>query len=131
MQGKVEKVQTKLWNDKTFYQVKIEGSNKDYACWQKEGASIKEGDTIEFTEEEKNGRYRLTLPSTGKPPFVGVTRGKSPEEIQNQLKSFAVAYSKDITVALLTAGAAVVAVDPVKYTLDNANIIYYWLKNTK
>jgi hypothetical protein len=129
MTGIVEIITTERWNDRTFYKIKIAGNIKDYACWQGEGAKIKKGDTIEFTEEEKNGKWRLILPKSGVSSGFGGARGKSPEEIQNQLRSFAVSYSKDITVALLQAGANLS--DPIKVTLDNANVLLYWLQHTK
>ncbi len=107
MNGKIQTKTERSWTNpenqvKKFFEVEIEGIAKKYSCWQYDKlAAMKIGDEIEFTEVEKNGRWSLTL-AGGKPGFQ--PRGKSPEEIKLQAKSFSASYSKDITVACLEAG---------------------------
>ena len=109
MKGKILTKDEKSWTNpenvvKKFFEVEVEGIAKKYSCWQYDKlAAIKIGDEIEFTETEKNGRWSMTLAGTAaKGTFQ--PRGKSPEELKLQAKSFSASYSKDITVACLEAG---------------------------
>ena len=107
MKGKLAAKTPKSWANpggiiKKFFEIEIEGIEKKYGCWQYDLLAAKNiGDEIEFTETEKNGRWSMTL-AGGKTGFQ--PRGKSPEELKQQLNSFAASYGKDITVAWIGQG---------------------------
>jgi hypothetical protein len=127
MNGKVESLKKDTWNEITYYHVKLEGNPKDYSCWNKECANVKVGDNITFREEEKNNRWKLIL---DRPGGTGGGRAKTPEEINNQLKSFSISYSKDIAVAEINKGIARSEGDMMGLLFQRANAIYEWLKIT-
>ncbi len=109
MKGKIAAKAEKSWTNpegavKKFYEVEIEGIQKKYGCWQYNELAAKNiGDDIEFEESEKNGRWSMKL--SGSAPKGGFqSRGKSEAELKQQLRSFAASYSKDLTVACITAG---------------------------
>jgi len=102
MKAKLVSKLEKVWKnpegiDKKFFEVEVEGKDKNYSCWQhSQLLAVKIGDEIEFTETEKSpGRWSMVLAGA---KAGGGMRGKSPEELRLQAKSFASAYSKDIAV---------------------------------
>ncbi len=107
MKGKIAAKAEKEWKNpegvvKKFYEVEIEGIPKKYGCWQYNELTAKNiGDEIEFEESEKGGRWSMKL-AGGKAAFQ--PRGKSPEELKQQVRSFSASYSKDLTVACIAAG---------------------------
>jgi hypothetical protein len=131
MQGKIEVIKPDLYNGITFYHVKIEGNDKDYACWQKGIATSKVGDTIEFTDELKNGRWRLNIAAAPGALRSYTAKTKSPEEINNQLKSFALSYAKDIVASQVRAGRTTFEPDIVSYTTIMAGMFLSWLKKSE
>jgi hypothetical protein len=130
MTGKIINISQDKFKDIPFYHIKIEGNPKDYSCWQKEGGLLQIGDTIEFTEELKNNHWRLKLvKSLGQdekslPELKGGI--KTSESEDSRLKSMAVSYAKDLTVAEI--GTGKFAKDPTLHTLTGAELIYKWLK---
>ena len=106
MKGKLATKAAKEWKSpegqiKKFFEVEIEGVPKKYGCWQFEKlAAMNIGDEIEFEEKEKGGRWSMTL-AGAKQGSGFQSRGKSPEELKQQIRSFAASYSKDIAVALI------------------------------
>ena len=101
MKGKIETITPKSWTNpegqtKNFWEVTIEGVQKQYSCWDAMFAMYKIGDEIEYIESEKNGRWLLKMnkPSTG--------GGFKKDPVKSE--SFAASYSKDIAVALIAAG---------------------------
>lgn len=110
LKAKIETKIPKEWTSpegqiKKFYEVTVEGIPKKYGCWQFEKlAAINIGDEIEFTETEKAGRWSMTLAGTAPKGGGFQSRGKSPEELKQQLKSFSSAYAKDVTVAFINQG---------------------------
>jgi hypothetical protein len=126
MEGTIKQVVKDQWQDRTFYRVNIEENKIEYACWQAAGANLKIGDKVDFTEEEKSGRFKMILKTeySGK----GGYKARSPEEIKNQLLSFSMSYAKDIITSQihLYKDDNDVSANLFKY----ANSIYQWLKTT-
>lgn len=109
MKGKIETKTEREWKNpegqtKKFFDITIEGIDKKYGCWQyNELAAKNVGDEIEFEETEKNGRWSMKLAGAAKGGGFQA-RGKSPEELKQQARSFSASYSKDLTVACIAAG---------------------------
>ncbi len=125
MKGKLAAKAEKEWKNpegvvKKFYEVEIEGIPKKYGCWQYNELAAKNiGDEIEFDESEKGGRWSMKL--AGAAPKGGFQpRGKSPEELKQQVRSFAASYSKDIAVALINQGKL-----PTSKEIDATLLHYY------
>jgi hypothetical protein len=110
-----------------YHKIVIVGIPKEYACWSG-GGVLKVGQEIDYQEEEKNGRWKLTLAGTAK---TGGYKAKPESEIQNQLKSFSLAYAKDLTCAMITKGIPTGSQDVVSFTLNTADTFYGWLKEGK
>ena len=110
MKGKIAAKTPKEWTNpegavKKFFEIEIEGVAKKYGCWQYNELAPKNiGDEIEFEESEKGGRWSMKL--AGSAPKGGgfQSRGKSPEELKQQIRSFANSYAKDIAVACIEKG---------------------------
>ncbi len=125
MKGKLAAKAAKEWKSpegtiKKFYEVEIEGIPKKYGCWQYNELAAKNiGDEIEFEEKEKDGRWSMTL--TGGKSGGFAFKGKSPEELKQQIRSFAASYSKDICVALINQGKL-----PTSKEID-ATLQHYYL----
>ena len=133
MKGTIESYQKATYAPKDgsaprdYAKLKIEGDERDFACWQKEGLVLAVGNVIEFEPVENNGRWKIQLAGTKTAGGGGFSRAKSPQEIDNQLKSFSLAYAKDITVKMI--GISPLAEkDPVEFTLHIAEIFLEWLK---
>ncbi len=107
MKGKLAAKAPKEWTNpegqiKKFFEVEIEGIAKKYGCWQYTELAAKNiGDEIEFEESEKGGRWSMKLAGTASKGGGFAPKGKSPEELKQQVRSFAASYSKDIAVALI------------------------------
>lgn len=113
MKGIISAKTAKSWKSpegqiKEFWEIEIEGQSKKYGCWQYVALSAKNiGDEIEFEEKEKGGRWSMTLAGTAPKGGGFQSRGRSPEELKLQAKSFAAAYGKDVTVAFINQGKIV------------------------
>lgn len=109
MKGVIETKAEKSWTNpegqiKKFFEITVEGIDKKYGCWQYDVLAAKNiGDEIEFEESEKGGRWSMRLAGTA-PKGGFQSRGKTPEELKQQLKSFSSAYAKDVTVAFINQG---------------------------
>jgi len=133
MNGRVLSCVKDKWNDVWYWKLKLEGNTKEYACWQK-GVSFMEGQDIVFNEEMVKGRWRLSLidrepqgAEVATPKRSGYVKSK--EEIENQLKSFAMSYAKDMTVAEIGVNAAG-EFDEKSYLFSLADQIYEWFHTT-
>ena len=106
MKGVIETKEKKSWTNpegqiKKFFEITVEGIDKKYGCWQYDLLSAKNiGDEIEFEESEKGGRWSMRLAGTA-PKGGFQSRGKTPEELKQQSRSFAASYSKDIVVVCI------------------------------
>ena len=106
MKGVIETKAEKSWTNpegqiKKFFEITVEGIDKKYGCWQYDLLSAKNiGDEIEFEESEKGGRWSMRLVGTA-PKGGFQSRGKTPEELKQQSRSFAASYSKDIVVVCI------------------------------
>ena len=126
MEGTIKSIREDKWQDIKYFKIYIEENDKEYACW-KGGEAIKVGQTVGFTEEEKNGRWKMILP--GSKMGVGGGNRRSPEELRNQIKSFSMSYAKDIVCNRMSTykDDTEVAAMLFKY----ANSILEWFGSTK
>ena len=88
---------------KDKFTIRFEGDPKAYEAWS---CSHKVGDEAEgeVSEREWNDKtfYSIKFPGSQKAGGGGFqSRGKSPEEMKQQSRSFAASYSKDIVVACI------------------------------
>ena len=89
---------------KDKFTILFEGDPKVYDAWS---CSYKVGDEAEgeVSEREWNDKtfYSIKFPGSQKAGGGGgfQARGKSPEELKQQVRSFAASYSKDIAVACI------------------------------
>jgi len=84
--------------------VSFEGDNHIYECWS---CNFKVGDEAEgeVSEREYGGNTYYSIKFSGTQKSGGFqSRGKTPEELKQQLKSFSSAYAKDVTVAFINQG---------------------------
>jgi len=137
MKGIVKSIIEKPYKDRSFFEVFIElapDKVKKYSCWQKHASELKAGQEVEYTEEEGKGwidgegvshvNWKMILPGGQKQGFQGGFRGKSPQEIENQLKMMTLAYSKDLVVAFIGKGIIKAVEDGQKWTADTYDILY-------
>jgi hypothetical protein len=89
---------------KDKYTITFEGDDKKYEAWScdhKIGAEV-EG---EVSEREWSGKIYYSIKFSGGSKGGGFQpRGKSPEELKLQLRSFCAAYAKDVTVSIIEKG---------------------------
>jgi hypothetical protein len=97
------KITMKDGTEKDKFTISFEGDSKKYESWS---CSHKVGDEVDgdVSEREWNGKTFYSIKFSGG-GFKGgggfQSRGKSPEELKQQLRSFAAAYAKDVTVSLI------------------------------
>lgn len=101
-QGRIETIKkTKTKNNKPYAWVKIEGEEKDIACWEIRDA--KEGDTIEYEVTENNGFLNLNIQAI-KPRQMSTSNPSQTVGDEARQRGFALSYAKDIACALIAAG---------------------------
>ena len=98
MKGVIKAIAEKTWKDKVFWEFQLEDDERVFSCWQDSFAGKKIGSDIEFEAVEKDGRWRAKIAGSG---GGFQPRGKSPEEMKQQVRSFSASYSKDIVVACI------------------------------
>lgn len=54
MKVKIKSIEKKQWNDKTFYDITIEGDDKPYTCWNDSVQLWKEGMEVDADIREKD-----------------------------------------------------------------------------
>lgn len=92
VKGKISGIIPKTWNDKKFWEFTLEDNESVFTCWQDTLSQKKVGDEVEFEAvKDSRGGWKATFSGASR----GGYRGKSPEEIALQKKSFALAYAKD------------------------------------
>ena len=111
MKGKIENIEKssvkmKDGTMKDKFTILFEDDPKVYETWS---CSYKVGDEAEgeVSEREWNDKTFYSIKFAGSQKTGGggfQSRGRSPEELKQQLKSFSAAYAKDTTVAFINQG---------------------------
>ena len=108
MKAKISNIETtpitmKDGTVKDKFTIHFEEDPKAYEAWS---CHYKVGDEVEgeVSKREWNDKtfYSIKFPSSKGGGFQ--SRGKTPEELKQQLKSFSSAYAKDVTVAFINQG---------------------------
>uniref|UniRef100_A0A6M3JIZ1 Uncharacterized protein n=1 Tax=viral metagenome TaxID=1070528 RepID=A0A6M3JIZ1_9ZZZZ len=91
---------------KDKFSIHFEDDPKAYESWS---CSFKVGDEAEgeVSEREWNDKTFYSIKFAGSQKTGGggfQSRGKSPDELKQQVRSFAASYSKDVTVAFINQG---------------------------
>jgi hypothetical protein len=118
----IEKTPVKMKDGtmKDKFTISFEGDSKQYESWSCHHAV---GDEVEgeVSEREWSGKIFYSIKFAG--GFKGggfQSRGKSPDELKQQVRSFAASYSKDICVALINQGKL-----PTSKEIDATLLHYY------
>ena len=54
MKVKIKSIEKKTWQDKTFYDILLEGDDKQYTCWNDSVKSWEAGQEVDATTSEKD-----------------------------------------------------------------------------
>ena len=144
MKGTIKTIIKKPYKDRFFHELFVdigEGKTKKYSCWQAHASELKEGAEVEYTEEQGKewtdnegmthpGNWKMILPSKPgeqKSGFGGF-RGKSKEEIESQIKTMTLAYSKDLIVAFVEAKVIKEPGEAQKWIADTFDTLYAKVK---
>lgn len=125
MKGIIGTISGTTWGNKNLWNIKIQGSEKQYTVWEDDKAVITDeagdlkraGDEVEFDEiktKQENKFLMKPLKSGGKKFFGGKAtassyRIKSPEEIIMNGRTMLASFAKDIVITILNARTTQVA----------------------
>lgn len=79
MKVKVKSIEKKQWNEKSFYDITLEGDNKQYTCWNDSVQLWKAGQEVDAEIREhttKKGTFYISAPTQ----FYGKSGGWKPKD---------------------------------------------------